>query len=230
MPVRDAAKNLALLVVALAVALLLAEGAVRLVLPQPLSGSWRVQTETGLLVNKSQGSSQHQFDRRVVRYRFGEPHLRELGASRPAGARRILVLGDSFTFGWLLADADTYVARLQALIDGEFGAGRFVLLNAAAGGWGAADYLFFLEDFGPRIRPDAVLVFVNTDDIGRSLATPLLRAREDGTGYAVDRISIRPSRLKQWLNADPAYSAYQWLLEHSHLVQLARRTAVQRIG
>jgi lysophospholipase L1-like esterase len=230
MSVRDTAKNLALLVAALAVSLLLAEGAVRLVLPQPLSGSWRVQTETGLLVNKSGGSARHQVDRRVVRYRFGEPHLREPGVPRPATARRILVLGDSFTFGWLLSDADTYVARLQALVDGEFGAGRFVLLNAAAGGWGTADYLFFLEDFGPQIRPDAVLVFVNTDDIGRSLASPLLKAREDGAGYVTDRISIPPSWIKQWLNAEPVYSAYQWLLEHSHLVQLVRRTAVQGMG
>lgn len=230
MGLRDAGKNLALLVVAIAVALLLAEGAVRLLLPQPLSGSWRVQTETGLLVNKSQGSARHQFDRRVVHYRFDDPHLRDLGASPTERSRRILVLGDSFTFGWLLADADTYAARLQALVDAEFGAGRFVLLNAAAGGWGAADYLFFLEDFGPQIRPDAVLVFLNTDDIGRSFASPLLEVSEGGAGYVVNRVLIPPSRLKQWLNAEPAYSAYQWLLEHSHLVQLVRRTAVQRIG
>ena len=108
----------------------------------------------------------------MVRYRFGEPHLREVTRTRSEGARRILVLGDSFTFGWLLDDADTYVARLQELVDAEFGPGRFVLLDAAAGGWGTADYLFFLEDFGPQIRPDAVLVFVNIDDIGRSLRKP----------------------------------------------------------
>ncbi len=227
---RDLGKNLLLLLVALALSVLTAEGALRLVLPQNLSGSWRIQTETGLLVNKSHGSSRHQHQQRVVRYRFGEPHLREVTQARSERARRILVLGDSFTFGWLLNDADTYVARLQELVDAEFGPARFVLLDAAAGGWGTADYLFFLEDFGPQIRPDAVLVFVNTDDIGRSLSSPLLSVRNGAQGYVADRLAVRPSRLKQWINTEPAYSAYQWVLEHSHLVQLIRVAALQRFG
>ncbi len=230
MKAREVAKNLSLLLAALTVSVLLAEVAVRLLLPQNLSGSWRIQTETGLLVNKSRGSSQHQYGQRVVRYRFGEPHLREVARTRSQSARRILVLGDSFTFGWLLEDADTYVARIQELIDAQFGAGRFVLLNAAAGGWGAADYVFFLEEFGPQIRPDAVLVFLNADDIGRSLASPLLSVRSDVQGYSAERVPVRPSRLKQWFNAEPVYSAYQWILEHSHLVQVMRKTALQRFG
>ena len=223
MTAREFGKNLSLFLAALVVAVLAAEAAVRILLPQNLSGSWRVESENGLLLNKSYGSAQHEFGSRLVRYRFGEPHLRVVTRTRPEHARRILVLGDSFTFGWLLNDAATYVARLQELMDAEFGAGRFVLLNAAAGGWGAADYLFFLEDFGPEIRPDAVLVFVNTDDIGRSLASPLLRVKRDAQGYLVERVAFPRSRLKQWLNSEPTYSTYQWILEHSHLIQLIRQ-------
>jgi lysophospholipase L1-like esterase len=230
---RDLRTNLLVLLVALAVSVLLAEGAVRLLLPQDLSGSWMTQTDTGLRVNKSHGSARHQFGRRVVRYRFAEPHLRDVTLTRAESARRILVLGDSFTFGWLLSDADTHVARLQGLVDAELGAGKFVLLNAATGGWGTADYAFFLEDFGPQIRPDAVLVFVNTDDIDRSLTSPLLGVRSDAQGYVADRVPVRPSRLKQWLKSGLAYSIYQWNLEHSHLMQLiqrVRRTMPQRFG
>ena len=230
MVARDLGKNLLLLLVTLAVCVPLTEGAVRLMLPQALSGAWRIQTETGLLVNKSHGSSRHQSGQRVVRYRFGEPHLRAITHIRAGRARKVLVLGDSFTFGWLLNDVDTYVARLQQLVDAEFGGGSFVLLDAAAGGWGTADYLFFLEDFGPQIRPDAVLVFVNTDDIGRSLTSPLLRVRNSAQGYVAERVSVPPSRLKQWLNTEPAYSAYQWILEHSHLIQLIRKTVLQRFA
>lgn len=230
MPARELGKNLLLLVVALAASAVLAEAALRFLLPQNLSGSWRIQTETGLLVNKSQGSSRHQFGERVVRYRFAVPHLRELKRTSLPGASRILVLGDSFTFGWLLDDGDTYVARLQELIDAEFGAGTFVLLDAAAGGWGTADYLFFLEDFGSQIRPDAVLVFLNIDDIGRSLASPLLKVGYGGAGTTAERVRVPPSRLKQALNSGPISSVYQWVLEHSHLLQLIRKALLPRLG
>jgi len=230
MSARELASNLLLLLFALVASALLAEGVLRTLLPQNLSGSWRIQTETGLLVNKSHGSARHQFGERVVRYRFSEPHLRELTRTSSSGARKILVLGDSFTFGWLLEDADTYVARLQALIDAEFGAGTFALLDAAAGGWGTADYLFFLEDFGPEIRPDAVLVFLNIDDIGRSLASPLLKMGNGAAPSSAERLRVSPSHLKQVLNSGPLSLAYQWVLEHSHLVQLVRNALLPRVG
>ena len=37
------------------------------------------------------------------------------------------------------------------------------------GGWGAADYHDFLNDFGDSIAAGMVVVFFNSDDIGRSL-------------------------------------------------------------
>lgn len=115
-------------------------------------------------------------------------------------------------------------------MDGEFGAGRFELLNAAAGGWGTADYAFYLDDFGPQVRPNAVLVFLNFDDIRRSVASPLLNVRADGTRMEIARVYVFPSRLKAWANSGPPYDLYQWLLEHSHLVQLTRHEVVRRRG
>lgn len=224
----DLAKSLLLTGCALTASLLLAEGMVRMTRPQTLSGSWRQQTETGLLVNKSRGSAQHQIEGRTVRYQFSEPHLRRVVPPHSTDAQRVLVLGDSFTFGWLLADRDTYVARLQVLIDQEFGAGRFELMNAAAGGWGTADYAFYLEDFGAAIRPHAVLVFLNFDDIRRSLVSPLLEVRDDGARVDIARVHVTPSRLKVWLNSGPVYQLYQWFLEHSHLVQLARHEVLRQ--
>ena len=207
-----------LLILSSGLSVLAAEIAVSITRPQNLSGSWRVETETGLLVNKSRGSSRHQLGNRVVSYEFVSPHLR---GPVDRGSVKALVLGDSFTFGWLLGNENNYVNLLQRKINTEFGSGTISLLNAAAGGWGTGDHVAFVEDFGDEIRPDIILVFLNTDDIGRALRSPLWTF--DEASRAITRTVPRRSKLKTIVNAAPGY---QWLLEHSHLVQLARRAVI----
>jgi hypothetical protein len=96
-------------------------------------------------------------------------------------------------------------------------------LNGGGGGWGAADYLAFLEDFGTRISPRIVLVFLNWDDIERS-RTGGLYALKDPKTLQLESHSMPISRVKRMLNALPFY---QWLLLRSHLLQFIRTTYVK---
>ena len=214
---RKLAQKTLLLCASLTASLLLAEFIVSLVMPQDLSGTWGEQTERGLVVNKSAGRARHQLGSRVVYYSFTAPHLR---APAPKASVKVLVLGDSYTFGYLLGDKDTPVNLLQTRLDEEFGPEVFSLHNAAVGGWGAGDYVAFVEDFGEEIAPDIILVFLNTDDIGRSLASPLWSFSPPDANLT--RVNAPRSRLKTLMNGLPGY---QWLLEHSHLVQLLRNQA-----
>ena len=68
--------NSSVLIFSVASALILAEVAVRAVAPQNLSGSWRINSPVGLLVNESHGEVQHQWGDRIVHYSFYPPHLR----------------------------------------------------------------------------------------------------------------------------------------------------------
>lgn len=202
---------------------LLGEVAFRTLLPQDLSGFWFVVSARGYSHNKSGGTARHQFGGRVVHYRFNAYHLR--GAPVDFGRRRILVLGDSFTFGWLLDEQNTYVAKLSRACARTLGVKNCQFLNGGAGGWGTADSLAFLEDFGPRLSPDVVIVFLNFDDARRSLVSGLYRLHDN------DRLELDPLRkpvrhasLKRILNGMPGY---QWLLEHSQLAQAARRMPLE---
>lgn len=205
------------LALGLAVALLLGEGLMRWLRPQNLSGTWRVQTPRGYPVNKPGGTARHQFGDTVVVYRFNEHHLR--GAPVAEAGRRVLVLGDSFTFGWLVEEADSVPGRLQSLADAAFGAGAFQFLNGGTGGWGTAEQLAFLEDFSAALRPDIVLVLLNSDDIARSARSGLYRL----AGGAVPTLEVLPGRphdsVKTFMNRLPLYA---YLLEHSHLFQFLR--------
>jgi hypothetical protein len=211
--IKGAGRRLLLLAFGCGLALSLGEVLMRCLAPQPLNGFWTIDTPTGLCVNKSGGQSRHQFGRRQVRYRFFPPHLRDTPVRD--GAIHVLMLGDSFTFGWLLAQKDTYVHCLQELADAEFGAGILQFLNAAVGGWGTADYVAYVEEFGDLIRPDVVLVFIHTDDIGRSLRHGLYEFAGPDTRELVRR-PVTAGRLKHVAKRLPGC---QFLFEHSHLAQ-----------
>jgi len=195
------------------IALLLSEVSLRLFSPQNLSGTWRVMHPSGLMLNRSDGTARHQLGDIVVTYTFGEFHNRKLGAAPHRGAtKKVLVVGDSFTFGWLLADGFTYVDRLQKAFPDK------VFLNAAAGGWGTADYAKYLELFCPTIAPSEVYIFLNTDDIGRASRSSLYKLGTDGS--LVPGKGPQQNAVKTTLNRFPIYN---WFLQHSHLVSLARR-------
>lgn len=118
MAVRHSSKwsSVALLAGVVVVCLLVAETGLRLFYPQPLSGSWSYLDDENNVVNRSGGWVRHQLIDRVVDYHFNSAHQR--GMEDPAlDATRVLVLGDSFTFGWGLPQGQTYVALLQRNLD-----------------------------------------------------------------------------------------------------------------
>ncbi|MCM8543260.1 MAG: hypothetical protein NE328_23530, partial [Lentisphaeraceae bacterium] len=79
------------------IALISAEILIRIVSPQNLSGSWRQYHESGLILNKDSGESRHQQGERTVTYNFTDFHTRN--SRIISGTKKVLVLGDSFTFG-----------------------------------------------------------------------------------------------------------------------------------
>jgi lysophospholipase L1-like esterase len=200
---------------------LLAEVILRFFAPQPMSGSAFEYAPRGYMINKSSGKALFSVGDRAGTYHLMSPHLR--GTKQPkAGTERILVLGDSFTFGVGLSEKETYVARLQQKIDSTFGPDQIVLLNAGIGGSGLAEQLAFLEDFGSDIAPRAVLVFVSIDDFSRAQRSPLYRLRDTDT-FELDEGTLPISTLKELAVGSDAYN---FAIQHFHIAQLMRRAAI----
>jgi len=214
--------NLLIMIASIIATLLITECIFRLVSPQNLTGSWFVSTDNGLLVNKSSGTSKHQLENRIVRYSFYEPNFR--GTPIKEGGIKILVVGDSFTFGLLLEKEDAYVYHLQQFTDREFGEGVFQYLNAAVGGWGTADYVAYIEDFGNIVKPDIILVFFNGMDINRSVNRGIYTLSDENK-LMLKRHILKPPKLKYIINSFPCY---QWLIENSHLAQFVKVSILTR--
>ena len=157
----------------------LGEAYLRLLAPQDMSGAWFDEGPRGLVLNKAQGTARHQFENRVVTYRFNRFHQR--GGELQEGIPRVLVVGDSFTFGWLLDERHSPPALLQAAADRDFGAGRVAFLNAGTGGWGLDSYLAYLEIFGDAIGAKAVIISLNGDSFRRAMRNGLYAVAAPGS-------------------------------------------------
>ena len=87
---------------------------------------------------------------------------REFSYERPDGMRRILLLGDSFTYGYGVGDEEVYAARLAALLP------DWEILNLGVNGYGTdQQYLYWLEE-GRRYAPQVVLLGYYVADFHRN--------------------------------------------------------------
>jgi hypothetical protein len=101
---------------------------------------------------------------------------------RVAGRRRILVFGDSYTFGDELSDQDTWAAALGRLLtDAD-------VVNLGVHGFGHDQMLEYLKTEGVKYRPDVVMIGYVWFDQYRNLY--------DFTNYAKPRFELRGGRLE----------------------------------
>ncbi len=99
---------------------------------------------------------------------------------RPPGRGRILVFGDSYTFGDEVSDTETYAADLGRLLP------RVDVLNLGVHGYGHDQMLEYLRSEGVKYRPDVVLLGYVWFDQYRNLF--------DFTGYAKPVFELRDGR------------------------------------
>ena len=158
-------KNFFLILFSIFFSLLLVEISVRLFYPQSLADYWKDnENEFGLLVNKKNYLfKNHRVKQHVASYRFGE-HRNRISKENDNFEKlpKILILGDSFTFGWLLQDEFTYVHKLQ--MDNP----NYHFINSSVAGWGSSSYTSFVEIFCEEINPKKIIIFINTDDFNRA--------------------------------------------------------------
>jgi hypothetical protein len=107
------------------------------------------------------------------------------------GARRVLVLGDSFVFGWGVTAQESVVGRLQQALGPSV-----EVLNGGHNGWGPDNEALFLEKEGPSLRPELVLAVVYVgNDLWNVLSGPDRAFESEGL------LNSRPGVLQRWNRA-----------------------------
>ena len=77
---------------------------------------------------------------------------------------RVLLLGDSFTFGWAMPDSESFAFLLKKRLNSGDGS-KVEILNGSVVGWGTLQQILYLKQNWATLRPDLVVVTFVPNDI-----------------------------------------------------------------
>jgi lysophospholipase L1-like esterase len=150
-----------------------------------------------------------EFDVRLVTNSRGLRERESLGYAKPAGTRRVLVVGDSFTLGYTVPAAETISSLLGARLRAE---GRSIeVLNGGTEGWSTDQEVLWLAGEGARYAPDVVVLQMYENDIfwnsqANYLHYPKPRLAADGSGAPAAGALVDPGQ-GSWLKRNTALGA-----------------------
>jgi GDSL-like Lipase/Acylhydrolase family len=86
---------------------------------------------------------------------------------KPSGVKRIVIVGDSWTYGQGVRYEQTFTNQLQKMLNR--GGERWQVYNLAMPGWNTANQISALRVFFSRLQPDIVVFCPTSNDIDDSL-------------------------------------------------------------
>jgi lysophospholipase L1-like esterase len=151
----------------------------------------------------------------------------ERGSPKPPDTRRILLLGDSFAFGWGVEQEETFGARLERLLSERVG--PVEVLSAAVPGWSTDQQYLYLRVHGLALDPDLILLAEGENDL-EEIGLNRLTLDEDGLPVRIEpmwRIIDATGRMRYLgsrRTALPrqAWPGETWLKDHSLLYHWLR--------
>ena len=151
----------------------------------------------------------------------------ERGAVKPAGTTRILLLGDSFTFGWGVEHEESFGALVERRLTERLGPVEVV--SAAVPGWSTDQHYIYLRTRGLDLRPDLVLLATSENDL-TELSLNRLTLDADRLPIRVEplwRMIDATGRMRYLGGTGPAlprtpWPGETWLRDHSLLYHWLR--------
>lgn len=154
---KNLAKNLAVFAVTFLLCLVAAEivlralgyGHVEIYEPDPLL-YWRLKPNQDCFTK---------IDRKPVHINSHGTRGREFQVPKPPDTLRILMLGDSRTFGWGLTEAESYAGLVEAALQKALaGRRRVEVINGGVNAWSYSQMLLFFRERALAWQPDIVVV------------------------------------------------------------------------
>ena len=218
-------REIALVIFSLSVSLGMAEYAVRILAPQRLVQDYNVPDPYLGTVIKPNFDS---VDRALLPLYSFRIRTNSLGfrmdedINLSSDIHRVLVLGDSFAFGWGIEVEKSFVELVKRRVEQKLP--RAQVVNAGMGGYSTAHVYRALAKYYQKVKPCAAIYFMNPNDPFDNLVTNInyrvasYEKKPNGTISIKDEMVYSP--LKRFLFA---WTPYNWLNQHSHLFILVKR-------
>jgi len=222
--------SLVALAVGALLALVAAEGLVRIFFDEPVQPRFVTDPGYGVRWNESRVDTRHyvpgEYDVRVTTNSIGLRGPREYRIERTPGTRRIVLLGDSFTFGFGVEDDEVVSTVLEDRLNGPAGAPRTEVVNMGVSGFGQAEELVTWQKRAQAWKPDAVVILYFDNDIGNNAVAGLFAVGQDGRIVRTGAEYMPGARLQESLYA---IAPVRWLFEHSEAWNLVRNRLSQLV-
>jgi len=216
--------NVMVLVVSACISGVLAELAARHILPRDATEGWLYQYDPRCTFLLRPGGfydaviQVSQTEQKVIQQRVSSQGVRDrVYASKRPDEYRILMLGDSHTFGVTVPEDETIPKQLEQLLASERLPKHISVINAGLCAAGPQQELGMLLRFGLALEPDlVVLQLYPENDVDDSLATI----------GKVQRAYNLPARQLRWMFQQQALfpvRAERWTSLHSRLYRAVKR-------
>jgi lysophospholipase L1-like esterase len=211
------------MLIGLAVALVLVEVLVRIFFDEPVQPRFVMDGGYGVRANQPHVQTRHyvpgEYDVRITTNSAGMRGQREYTLEKPAGVRRILILGDSFSHGYGVEDAEVVSVLLEDMLNQRAQGRKYEVINLSVSGFGQAEELITYRARGRQYVPDIVILFFFENDIGNNAISRLFELTPQGTVRPSGRAFLPGVRTREVLYA---IAPTRWLFEHSEAWNLIR--------
>ena len=127
---------------------------------------------------------------------------RYYSVEKPDRTKRVLVLGDSFTWGYGVADDEIFTEVLETQLSNEQPGGyAWEVINTGVSGWGNDQQYLFLKSRGMRFEPDmVVMAFFLMNDPVENTSSRVYEMNKPiflDTGLTVGNVPVPPPSQRQ---------------------------------
>jgi hypothetical protein len=152
--------------------------------------------------------------------------------AKPAGVRRVALLGDSFMEALQVAFDDTMARRLEQNLRARLHSPGVEVLNFGSAGFGTTCEYLTLQHRALAYHPDLVVlafysgndVYDNHPDLAVEPNQPFFLLQPDGS-LVLRPMVIRDNPVKRWLRAHSR--AYSWLRDSAKRLEHVRRLGIE---
>lgn len=147
----------------------------------------------------------------------------EFSLEKPANTYRILMLGDSITFGWGVEDNQTFSHLLKGFLGQEYQGKNIEIINAGwHGGYAPDSYYVYLKEKGLKLNPDLVVFNLFPWNDISDLREMVWKQTDENN--LPEKITSTARKVKGGYHVETVSSNWQFrlpILRNSHLAVLA---------
>jgi len=188
--------------------------------PQSLLPRYIQAGDFGIRVNIPNQTYTHTTPEYRIEIRTNAKGIRadeEFSYAKPAGVKRIVVLGDSFGMGYGVDLQDSFTEQMRRLLQIKLKQ-KVEIINLSSSGYGTAEELLVLQHEGIRYQPDLVLLAWHKTDAEDNLRSGLF-ALQNSILVRANATYLPGVKLREYLFS---FSVYRWLAGNSHFYNWVR--------